>query len=150
MDKYKFKLQKLLEIREEKEEENKRLFKNEINALRVEKEKLTKITDDIKKYSGIQKDEDLIYQKIKRNYLTALEIGKKEGERLVKIKEKEVEFRRLDLIESTKEKKTVEKLKEKDIERFVSEINRVEKNNNDEFALYGYLRNIERRWKNVR
>lgn len=145
MDKYKFKLQKLLELREEKEEENKRLFKNEMNALRVEKEKLTKITDDIKKYSGIQKDEDLIYQKIKRNYLTALELGKKEGERLVKIKEKEVEFRRLDLIESTKEKKTVEKLKEKDKERFINELNRIERNNNDEFALYGYLRNIERR-----
>lgn len=145
MDNYKFKLQKLLELREEKEEESKRLFKEEMNALKIEKENLTKINNDIKKYSGIQKDEDLIYQKIKRNYLTALELGKKEGERLVKIKEKEVEFRRLDLIESTKEKKTVEKLKEKDRERFMEELNRVERNNNDEFALYGYLRQLERR-----
>ncbi len=143
--KYEFKLQKLLDLREEKEEESKRLFRESMKALNKEKEKLNIIKEDIKKYSGIKTDEDLIYQKIKRNYLKALEIGKKEAEKQVKIKEKELYFRREDLIGKQKERKTVEKLKEKDKEKFFKELDRIESINNDEFALYGYIRNIERR-----
>lgn len=143
--KYEFKLQKLLELREEKEEESKRLFRESMKALNEEKEKLNIIKEDIKKYSSIKTDEDLIYQKIKRNYLKALEIGKKEAEKQVKIKEKELYFRREDLIGKQKERKTVEKLKEKDKEKFFKELDRIESINNDEFALYGYIRNIERR-----
>lgn len=143
--KYEFKLQKLLDLREEKEEESKRLFRESIKALNEEKEKLNIIKEDIKKYSGIKTDEDLIYQKIKRNYLKALEIGKKEAEKQVKIKEKELYFRREDLIVKQKERKTVEKLKEKDKEKFFKELDRMESINNDEFALYSYIRNIERR-----
>ena len=143
--KYEFKLQKLLDLREEKEEESKRLFRESMKALNKEKEKLNIIKEDIKKYSGIKTEEDLIYQKIKRNYLKALEIGKKEGEKQVKIKEKELYFRREDLIGKQKERKIVEKLKEKDKEKFFKELDRIESINNDEFALYGYIRNIERR-----
>lgn len=143
--KYEFKLQKLLDLREEKEEESKRLFRESMKALNEEKEKLNIIKEEIKKYSGIKTDEDLIYQKIKRNYLKALEIGKKEGEKQVKIKEKELYFRREDLIVKQKERKTVEKLKEKDKEKFFKELDRMESINNDEFALYSYIRNIERR-----
>lgn len=143
--KYEFKLQKLLDLREEKEEESKRLFRESMKALNEEKEKLNIIKEDIKKYSSIKTDEDLIYQKIKRNYLKALEIGKKEAEKQVKIKEKELYFRREDLIGKQKERKTVEKLKEKDKEKFFKELDRIESINNDEFALYGYIRNIERR-----
>ncbi|ENZ02266.1 flagellar export protein FliJ [Clostridium thermobutyricum] len=143
--KYEFKLQKLLDLREEKEEESKRLFRESMKALNKEKEKLNIIKEDIKKYSGIKTDEDLIYQKIKRNYLKALEIGKKEAEKQVKIKEKELYFRREDLIVKQKERKTVEKLKEKDKEKFFKELDRMESINNDEFALYSYIRNIERR-----
>ena len=143
--KYEFKLQKLLDLREEKEEESKRLFRESMKALNKEKEKLNIIKEDIKKYSGIKTEEDLIYQKIKRNYLKALEIGKKEAEKQVKIKEKELYFRREDLIGKQKERKTVEKLKEKDKEKFFKELDRIESINNDEFALYGYIRNIERR-----
>lgn len=143
--KYEFKLQKLLDLREEKEEESKRLFRESMKALNEEKEKLNIIKEDIKKYSGIKTDEDLIYQKIKRNYIKALEIGKKEEEKQVKIKEKELYFRREDLIVKQKERKTVEKLKEKDKEKFFKELDRIESINNDEFALYSYIRNIERR-----
>ncbi|MGL4847505.1 MAG: flagellar FliJ family protein [Clostridium sp.] len=143
---YKFKLQKLLDIRIEREEEEKRLFREEMNLLNKEKEELRKVKSDIKTYSGVKKDEDLIYQKIKRNYLMALEIKEKEKEKNVKIKEKEVQFRRINLIQKGMDRKTVEKLKEKEKEKFFKEIDRREAIENDEFALYSFLRNtLERR-----
>lgn len=138
---YKFSLEKLLEIREEKEEESKRKFsKSKEEKMKTESE-LEGLKENYNKYKGIRPGEDVIYQKIKRNYLYALEGGIKNKEKELVIKTRELEVRRIDLKDKQKDRKTVSKLKEKKIEEFIKEQNRVEQINNDEFALYGYIRN---------
>ncbi len=138
---YKFSLEKLLEIREEKEEESKRKFsKSKEEKMKTESE-LEGLKENYNKYKGIRPGEDVIYQKIKRNYLFALEGGIKNKEKELVIKTRELEVRRIDLKDKQKDRKTVSKLKEKKIEEFIKEQNRVEQINNDEFALYGYIRN---------
>lgn len=140
-----FRLQKVLDIREEKEEESKRFFKESQRELINSKEKLKELEKDAERYRGIKPNEDVVYQKIKRNYLKALEIGIKNKIEEVKNKEEEVEYRRNDLINKQIDRKTVEKLKEKEKEAFYKEMSRIEGINNDEFALYAYMRNVERR-----
>ena len=138
---YKFSLEKLLEIREDREEESKRKFtESKKSKLKTEGE-LNELKDNLSKYRGIKPNEDVIYQKIKRRYLFALEAGIKNKEKELAAKERELEIRRRDLQEKQIERKTVSKLKEKDYSSFLKEQNRLEQISNDEFALYGYMRN---------
>ena len=58
---YKFSLQKVLEIREEKEEESKRLFsESQSNKIKTENE-LNSLKDQYENYKGIKPGEDVIY-----------------------------------------------------------------------------------------
>lgn len=140
---YKFSLQKLLEIRESKEEESKRLFTESKRARLITEEELTTLNDSYDKYKGIRQGEDIIYQKVKRNYLIALQTGIEEKEKELEKRERELELRRLELKERQVDRKTVSRLKEKQFESFIKEQDRVEQINNDEFALYAYMRNLK-------
>lgn len=140
---YRFSLQKLLEIREEKEEESKRLFTETKNRKIATENELKELRELYENYKGIKPGETVIYQKIKRQYLKALEFGIKEKEKELELREKELEQRRLDLKEKQIERKTVSKLKEKQYESYQKEQNRIEQLNNDEFALYGYMKNLK-------
>ena len=142
---YKFSLQKLLEMREDREEESKRKFSESKKAKIQTENELNSMRDDFDKYKGIRPGEDVVYQKIKRRYLVALEVGIKNKEKELVAKERDLELRRFDLKEKQVDRKTVAKLKEKDYAKFIKEQNRIEQINNDEFALYGYMRNLERR-----
>ena len=136
---YKFSLQKLLEIREEKEEESKRLFTESQRQKQITENELNNMRDSYDKYKGIRPGEDVIYQKIKRNYLLALESGIKSKEKELVVKSREVEVRRIDLKQRQVDRKIVETLKEKQYRAFIKEQDRIEQINNDEFALYAYM-----------
>ena len=140
---YKFSLQKLLEIREEKEEESKRLFTESQRQKQITENELNNMRDSYDKYKGIRPGEDVIYQKIKRNYLLALESGIKNKEKELVVKSREVEVRRIDLKQRQVDRKIVETLKEKQYRAFIKEQDRIEQINNDEFALYAYMRNLK-------
>ena len=140
---YKFGLQKLLDIREEKEEESKRNFTESQRAKQITEDELNGLKNSYEKYKGIRPGEDIIYQKVKRNYLLALETGIKDKEYELDLKKRELEFRRKDLKQKQIDRKTVATLKEKQFESFIREQNRIEQINNDEFALYGYMRNVK-------
>lgn len=140
---YKFSLQKLLEIREEKEEESKRLFTESQRQKQITENELSNMRDSYDKYKGIRPGEDVIYQKIKRNYLLALESGIKDKEKELVVKSREVEVRRIDLKQRQVDRKIVETLKEKQYRAFIKEQDRIEQINNDEFALYAYMRNLK-------
>ncbi|MEO2507042.1 flagellar export protein FliJ [Clostridium paraputrificum] len=140
---YKFSLQKLLEIREEKEEESKRLFTESQRQKQITENELNNMRDSYDKYKGIRPGEDVIYQKIKRNYLLALESGIKSKEKELVVKSREVEVRRIDLKQRQVDRKIVETLKEKQYRDFIKEQDRIEQINNDEFALYAYMRNLK-------
>lgn len=140
---YKFGLQKLLEIREEKEEESKRNFTKSKKAKHQTEQDLNDLNESYDKYKGIKPGEDVIYQKVKRNYLNALQNGINEKEKELIKRERELELSRIDLKEKQIERKTVSRLKEKHYESFIKEQDRIEQLNNDEFALYAYMRNVK-------
>lgn len=141
--KFKFSLDKLLEIREQQEEESKRIFtESKRLKMKVESE-LNKMVEDYDNYKGIKPNEDVVYQKIKRRYLFALENGIKEKKKELKRRERDLEKKREDLKKKQVDRKTVSKLKEKQYLSFVKEQNRIEQLNNDEFALYAHMRNVK-------
>lgn len=138
--KFKFGLEKLLEIRIENEEKSKRQF-NKIQREKQETEvKLTNLKENYEKYSGINKGESLVYQKIKRNYLFAVDKSIVETEKNLISKNKELEIRRNDLIKRQVDRKTVDILKDRQYTEFVKEEERKEQILNDELALYAYMR----------
>lgn len=140
LDKFKFSLEKLLEIRADREEESKRLFNKVQREKKDTESKLEDLKNNYEKYNGINKGETLTYQKIKKNYLFALDKGIAQTEKDLKVKEKELDIRRQDLIKKQVERKTVDILKEKKEKAFYKEQERVEQILNDEMALYAYMR----------
>lgn len=139
--KFKFGLEKLLEIRIEKEEESKRQFTKTQREQKETEIKLSNLKESHEKYSGINEGESLVYQKIKRNYLFALDKGIEETEKSLMTKNKELEIRRKDLLKKQIERKTVDILKERQYTEFIKEEDRKEQILNDELALYAYMRN---------
>lgn len=139
--KFKFGLEKLLEIRIEKEEESKRQFTKTQREHKETEIKLSNLKESYEKYSGINEGESLVYQKIKRNYLFTLDKGIEETEKSLLTKNKELEIRRKDLLKKQIERKTVDILKERQYTEFIKEEDRKEQILNDELALYAYMRN---------
>ncbi len=138
--KFKFGLEKLLEIRIEKEEESKRQFTKTQREKQETERKLIDLKESYDKYSGIKEGESLVYQKIKRNYLFALDKGIVETEKNLITKNKELEIRRNDLLKKQIDRKTVDILKDRQYTEFTKEEERKEQVFNDELALYAYMR----------
>ena len=140
-ERFKFGLDKLLEIRKEKEEESKRLFTESQREKKKIEEKLEELNQSYNKYKGITPNEDIVYQKLKRYYIQGVQNGIKSNEKELVIKNQEVDKRRRDLTEKQMERKTVQTLKDKKYDAYVKEQDRVEQINLDELALYAYVRN---------
>ena len=140
-EKFKFSLDKLLEIRKEKEEESKRLFTESQRQKRNIEDKLDNLNDNYNKYKGISGNEDVVYQKLKRYYVLGLQKGIKSAKDELVTKNLEVDKRRRELVNKQIERKTVETLKEKKYNAFIKEQERVEQINLDELALYAFIRN---------
>ncbi|PRR79431.1 flagellar export protein FliJ [Clostridium vincentii] len=141
--KYKFRLQKLLELREEKEEESKRLFsESQSNKIKTQND-LEELKDKYESYRGIKPGEDIIYQKVKRNYLYAIDAGIKDKEKELVLRGRELEKRRMDLKEKQIDRKTVATLKDKQYNSYVKEQDRLEVIDIDEIALYAYMKNMK-------
>lgn len=145
MGNYKFPLQKLLEMRMDKEDESKREFVNAQNQKQLVENRLNTMKEDYKKYSRNQLDETILEKRIKHNYLNALTLGI--NEKVVELDEKNklLEEKRQDLKQKQIDRKTVEILKEKRTLAFNKEEERKEQVTNDEFALYSFVRRLERR-----
>lgn len=143
MDKqFKFPLEKLLEMRKTREEEGKKLFNSSQRELQISKDKLNELHDNYNKYNGITPGESLVYQKLKKNYLMALNKGILQTEKEIEKKQKEVDYRREQLKIRQIERKTVDILREKRYNQFIWEQNYKEQIQNDEFALYAHMRKL--------
>lgn len=142
---FKFSLEKVLDIRKEKEQQSIMDFqKAQKEKLGLENE-LQEYKDNYNKYNGIKAGESIVYQKIKRNYLQSVTSAISKTEVAITFKDIEVEDKRQKAKEKQIERKTVEILKDKKYTSFIKEQERVEQINNDEFALYGHIRKLERR-----
>jgi len=143
-ERFKFGLDKLLEIRKEKEEESKRLFTQSQREKKKIEEKLEQLRGNYHKYKGIAPDEDVVYQKLKRYYIQGVQNGIKSNEKDLVIKNQEIDVRRRELTVKQMERKTVQTLKDKKYTAYVKEVERIEQINLDELALYAYVRNQDR------
>lgn len=140
MEQYQFRLQKLLDIRADKEEESKRNFKEaQSEKLKVE-EKLNNLKESYKKYRDMTGEESVIERKIKHVYLNTINYNIAETLKELKSKEKVLEDRREDLKLRQIDRKTVESLKEKQKAEFIKEQELIEQKMNNEFALYAFIR----------
>ncbi|SUY61243.1 flagellar export protein FliJ [Clostridium sporogenes] len=108
-------------------------------------EKLFKLKNNYNKYNNINLNDSILEKKIRHSYLNSLNFCINETSNELQQKLKVVEERREELKTKQVERKTVEILKEKDKLAFEKEQNMIEQKNNDEFALYAFIRNTERR-----
>lgn len=143
MEQYKFRLQKLLDIRIDKEEESKRNFKEAQSEKLKVQEKLSNLKENYAKHRNMTGAESVIERKIKHLYLNSINFSISETTDDLKSKEKILEDKRLELKQKQIDRKTVESLKEKQMAEFTKEQDLIEQKMNDEFALYGFIRNHE-------
>ena len=142
MSKFKFKLQKLLDIKIKDEEESKLTYTQAQNKKRAIEENLNNLELNYKKYSDISNAKDVVTQKITINYLSALTQTIKVTNKELEKEEVKVNEAKEDFIEKQIKRKSLEKLKENALEKLRKEEERIEQITNDEFALYAYMRNI--------
>ncbi len=140
MSNFKFKLQKLLDIRVNEEEESKLFYSKAQNQKNIVENKLNELENNYKKYSDISRAKDTISQKITMNYLSYLNTTIKETEKELEAKEIELEKAKKDFIDKRIKRRSLEVLKENKILEIKKEEERLEQISNDEFALYGYIR----------
>ena len=140
MSNFKFKLQKLLDIRVNEEEESKLFYSKAQNQKNIVENKLHELENNYKKYSDISRAKDTLSQKITMNYLSYLNTTIKDTEKELEAKEIELEKAKKDFIDKRIKRRSLEVLKENKILEIKKEEERLEQISNDEFALYGYIR----------
>ena len=140
MSNFKFKLQKLLDIRVNEEEESKLFYSKAQNQKNIVENKLHELENNYKKYSDISRAKDTISQKITMNYLSYLNTTIKDTEKELEAKEIELEKAKKDFIDKRIKRRSLEVLKENKILEIKKEEERLEQISNDEFALYRYIR----------
>lgn len=139
-NKFNFKLQKLLDIREKEEELSKVAFKKASEEKKQVENKITNLKENYKKYNIFNSDESIIDRKLKVSYLKCLDSSINSANIELHEKDEMLYEKRKDLMEKQVKRKTVETLKENYYAEFLKETNMVEQRLNDEFALYGFIR----------
>lgn len=140
MSNFKFKLQKLLDIRINEEEESKLFYSKAQNQKTIVEKKLYELEENYRKYSDLNRSKDTIGKKIAINYLSHLNTHIKDTEKELETKSAELEKAKKDFIDKRIKRRSLEVLKEKKILELKKEEERLEQISNDEFALYGYIR----------
>ncbi|WP_373600034.1 flagellar export protein FliJ [Paraclostridium bifermentans] len=141
MTKHKFKLQKLLDIKIQEEEESKLEYTKAQNDKRVLEENIKQLDLSYKKYSNFNSNEDIISQKIRFNYLYSISQTIEDSNKVLEEKEKKVNEAKEIFIEKQISRKSLETLKENKLNKIKKEEERKVQIENDEFALYAYVRN---------
>lgn len=137
---FKFRLQKVLDIKIKDEELMKMEFAK-IQQKKIEIESnLKNLENNYSKYSINKASDDIKSQKITINYLLALNNSIKELSEELDKSVNELEKARKQLIGKQIERKSLEKLREKKYDQYNKEENLKEQKINDELASISYLR----------
>lgn len=140
LSKFKFKLQKLLDIKIKDEEESKLNYTKAQNQKKLVEDNLRNLELNYEKYSDISGVSDVVTQKITINYLASLTQSIKVTNEQLEREKLTVQKRKEELIERQIKRKSLEILKENESNRLKKEEERVEQITNDEFALYAHIR----------
>ncbi|AUN15175.1 flagellar export protein FliJ [[Clostridium] sordellii] len=141
MTKYKFKLQKLLDMKIKEEEASKLEYTKAQNDKKALEDNIKQLDSNYQRYSNIENCEDIISQKIRFNYLYSITKTIEECKDMLVEKEQRVLEAKDDFIEKQINRKSLETLKENKFMKLKKEEDRKEQIENDEFALYAYVRN---------
>lgn len=141
MTKYKFKLQKLLDMKIKEEEASKLEYTKAQNDKKALEDNIKQLDCNYQRYSNIENCEDIISQKIRFNYLYSITKTIEECKDMLVEKEQRVLEAKDDFIEKQINRKSLETLKENKFMKLKKEEDRKEQIENDEFALYAYVRN---------
>jgi len=141
MAKFKFKLNSILKLNESIEDQKKNEFRKAAMQLEIEREKLKNLFID--KESSV-----ISYQKAVKEHIDPIKsdmlvkyinlVNKRIDAQKIEVKKWEeiLEEKRLELVEATKEKKKLEKLKEKQFEQYIIDEKREEQKITDEVVGY--------------
>ena len=144
MPEYIFKLQKLLDIRIDSEEQCKIKFKqimDDISKIQIQINNLKNIYQEHANCTS----STVALKKMKYIYLDALSSSISEATSVMVEKNIILQQVRCELTQKQIERKTVEKLRSNAKEKFDKEQNAKEQKTNDELALYAHIRNIGRK-----
>lgn len=138
---FKFRLQKVLDLKIKDEEEIKMEFAK-IQTKKIDIEtNLENLESNYSKYSIGKNNDSVQNQKITINYLLALNNSIMDLSEKLDKSTNELEKARKQLISKQIERKSLEKLKEKKYGQYYKEEQLKEQSTNDEFASMSYLRN---------
>ena len=140
-DVYRFRLQKLLDIRKKIEDKSKVQFKEAQREKDLAENDLNNLKEKYNNHRNINSKESIIQQKMQQNYLNALNLAIGKNTVVFEEKGEILEQKREELKKCQVEKKTVEILKEKQKCAFLKEQDLIEQKSNDEFALFAFIRN---------
>lgn len=141
MARFKFRLQKVLDHRIRIEDAKKQAFVRSRQVYLKEKEKL----DALKTELDICNSKPVIYGSpyfyiAKYNYILLLDERIDDQEKVVAVRQEEMNAKKVEFESSQKDRKVIDKLKEKAAMDYNFEMDKLEQKQNDEFALYGYTR----------
>jgi flagellar FliJ protein len=145
MEPFKFKLQKVLEYKETIEEEKKEQFVIALKSL-MSKEKELQDCIELKKSSSdyfCELKSSADFQSFTR-YIDFLDKKIDKAKYNVEKAKEVLEIKKQDLIKSTSDRKILDKLKEQAKHDFDFENNRKEQKQNDDFALFSFIKSERR------
>ncbi|MFO7887198.1 MAG: flagellar export protein FliJ [Eubacteriales bacterium] len=143
MNKYKFEFEELLNIKSQKEDNIKNNLSKENKILQEKKDTLNRIIElkkeEQNKFNNKGKTIKISDIEIFYDYIDKLEEKITLQKNNIKIQEKKVDNIRKHLVEISKEKQILEKIKEEDLEYHKKEILYEEQKTNDEIVNYRYF-----------
>lgn len=139
--KFNFRLEKVLDIRIREEDISKTKLRDSIEIKKNSDIKLENFETFYNKYNDFMNNqESIIEKKMRLNYLCVMNDNINNTKNEISNQILQIEDNREELKQKQIKKKTVQTLKEKQYDHFIKEENRIEQKNNDEFALYGFMR----------
>ena len=143
MARFRYKMQNILSIKEKMETQAKQHFGEAKRVLDLEEEALNALylrKDEIERHAVEVLSGDLDMHEIEDSQMSRIICDQKISEQKVRVSRArdELERARAELEEAVKERKTHEKLKEKQFDEFVREENRAESKTIDELTTYTY------------
>ena len=143
MARFRYKMQNILNIKEKMETQAKQHFGEAKRSLDLEEEVLAALfeqKEEIEKHAVEVLQGDLDLQDIEDSQMSRIIIDQKIADQKMRVQraEEALERARQELEEAVKERKTHEKLKEKQFDEFVQEENRAESKTIDELTTYTY------------
>ena len=143
MARFRYKMQNILSIKEKMETQAKQHFGEAKRVLDIEEEALNALylrKDEIERHAVEVLSGDLDMHEIEDSQMSRIICDQKISEQKIRVSRarEELERARAELEEAVKERKTHEKLKEKQFDEFVREENRTESKTIDELTTYTY------------